>query len=271
MIGLKAFIFIFLTMPLGHAMMIGLNATGRSGMIAGAVFMALLGLALLIWTRYLKSSTTQSLLGALAGIFLWTGAVEYGLKFGAEALGIPVENGTLGEYRIMKHTWSFIVLVSIYLLFQESVRCNFFVWLRQKLGLMRGKAVEGKVSNYGPRTAFEMITLLWFFYVLLLIAYDETLFGVKSLFTYSIFLGSFAATGYLLVKLVRIRDMGYAIRYAIPTVIILWNNVEILAKWNVFTEPWITMDPAIMSIIGVAFVLASFTVYNALRAKEIKS
>ena len=80
-----------------------------------------------------------------------------------------------------------LVMVFMYLVFQESVRCNFIYFLRRKLRLMRGAVATGKISNYGPRTAFEYVMITWTFYVLLMITYDEQLFGPESWLTYLIF------------------------------------------------------------------------------------
>jgi hypothetical protein len=41
------------------------------------------------------------------------------------------------------------------------------------------------------------------------------------------------------MNLLRIRSFDYAIRYAIPTVVIFWNVVEILGRWNFLKEIWI--------------------------------
>lgn len=63
--------------------------------------------------------------------------------------------------------------------------------------------------------------------------------------------------------------MGRAIRYAIPTAIIFWNAVEILAKWKIFTEPWITLNVPIMSSIFVAFIITFYLIYKDRKKTEI--
>jgi hypothetical protein len=175
MVGLRAFVLIFLLMPLGHALMIAMNRFLGDYLSLGVVVVFLAGVVLLFATRLTPSEAWQTFLGILAGILLWTGAVEYGLIFGAQELGVGELHGTNGEYRIMKHTWGFALLVCLYLLFHEGVRCTFFVWLRTKLRLVQGSAVSGRVGNYGPRAMFESVAILWFFYVLLLLLYDESL------------------------------------------------------------------------------------------------
>lgn len=255
MTGLKAFFLIFLMMPLGHALMVVMNRSLGEQVGWGAFGLFILGVALLATTRWTRSTAWQSFLGAFAGVLLWTGAVEYGLLYAATVLGIGEVNGTAGEYRLMMHTWSFLVLLLLYLVVHESVRCNLFIWLRRKFRLTSKVHITGTVTNYGPRTAFEMASILWFFYVLLLLLYDENLVGVHHPLTYATLVLSLAGGMYLFYKLIRIKDMGLAIRYAIPTVIVIWNVVEITAKWGLYEEPWIVLEPSIMAVICVSFVI----------------
>ena len=262
--GVLAFLMIFFLMPIGHAVMILMNNLIPDHLVLGASIVFFLGIGLLVLTRFSASASWQSFFGAIAGVLLWTGGVEYGFLYGAVSLGIEKVDGTAGEYRLLMHTWSLLVLLLLYLIVHEGVRCNLFIWLRRKLHLNRNPIVSGKVGNYGPRTAFEMASILWFFYVLFLVLYDENLFGKQHFATYACLVLSLGGGMYLFYKLIRIKDLGYAIRYAIPTVIVLWNVVEILAKWNVFQEPWITLNVPIMLSITVATVAGFYFVLRDL-------
>lgn len=262
--GLLAFIVIFMLMPIGHALMVVMNNLLGDHLALGATIVFLLGFGLLIITRLTASSSWQSLLGALSGVLMWTGGVEYGFLYAAHDLSIEAVDGTAGEYRLLMHTWSLLLLLMFYLVVHEGVRCNLFVWLRRKLHLNRDPIVSGKVGNYGPRTAFEMVSILWFFYVLLLLLYDEKLIGKQHFLTYATLFLSLAGGGYLFYKLLRIKDLGHAIRYAIPTVIILWNIVEILGKWGFYEEPWLTLDiPIVLSVTG-AFLVGMYFILRDL-------
>ena len=60
----------------------------------------------------------------------------------------------------------------------------------------------------------------------------------------------------------RIKKLGFAIRYAIPTVIIFWNFVEILGRWNIFKEIWVHplqywFEMLLVTIIFIALVIIS--------------
>lgn len=266
--GIKATLFFFFLMGIGHALMMVINRVDerygfeKSFMFWSAVILTVSGIILIFITKFNKTDTWQSMNGALGGVLFWTGAIEYGLIFGSQKLGITSLHGTAPEYRLMKFTWPFILGIFLYLLFHEDIRCNFIAFLRRKFSLMKGPTSEGRIRNYGPRTAFEMILVLWTFYVLLLLAYDENIFGVHHPVTYLIFVLSLGCGIYLIYKLLKIKEMGKAIRYSIPTAIIFWNTVEILAKWKVFKEPWLTLNLPIMSSIFAAFLITFYLIYK---------
>jgi len=117
--------------------------------------------------------------------------------------------------------------------------CKFFNWFQQKLKIRKAIKLQPVSHNYTMTTMMELIALLWTFYLVLLFAYDSNFFGDRHPVTYIIAFGSMLWSGYLFIKLMRITKMGYAIRYAIPTVIIFWNFVEILGRWNIFKEIWV--------------------------------
>ncbi|MCK4340859.1 MAG: hypothetical protein KAY37_03955 [Phycisphaerae bacterium] len=234
----------------------GLDQTLRMLPISPFLLVALtvltaLGLGLLVVSRRVHNDALQSVIGVFAGLLIWTGAVEYGLMIASRSLGVAKAVkvhadqliGVYGEYVLLKHSWGLLVVVLIYLLFLESNRCNVFLWLRRKLALMRGAVATGRVDNFAPRTAFQYIMIIWTFYVLLLWAYDPTAFGPDGVFTHIIFFCSFGTAGFLLLRLYRQKTMGPAIRYAIGVAIVGWIPIEIAAKWGLFREPWLILNP----------------------------
>ncbi len=269
MTALKAFVVFFLMQPLGHAYMIVAEKLGPEWEVGAAIVAALIGIVPIIWSRFVKNATTQTVLGMFSGFFLWTAFVEYGFKFGAHQLGIPPSpNGTAGEYRMLEHTWGLVLMLIIYLMFHKGVRCDAMVWLRKTLKLVDGNLVEGRVGNYAPRVAFETFSATWTYYVILLLLYDESIFGVHSLVTRIAFVLFLGGGAYLLYKNFQFREFGAALRYAIPTVITFWSGIEILAKWGVFREPWITLNPAVMIPIAIAFAFAIYLVVRDLKIRR---
>ena len=54
--------------------------------------------------------------------------------------------------------------------------------------------------------------------------------------------------------------IGHAIRYAIPTVVIFWNFVEILGRWNFFKEFWIHPFEYTFELLLILIILIGLTV-----------
>jgi hypothetical protein len=229
-------------------------------------------LLLLFGSRFVKHNALQTLIGIFAGLFTWF-AVELGLAMAARQLGVAkrfdiydgILIGTRGEFVLMKYAWVFLVPVLFYLLFQESVRCNMFLFLRRKLRLMRGPVAAGRIDNYAPRVAFFFCSAVWFFYALLLLAYDERIFGAGSWFTSLIFFVCFSCTGYLFYRLVKQKSFGANLRYAIGTALVFWTDIEILEKWGTLEGPWLTYRPITVVVFAAALLLGGFLVVREAR------
>ncbi|HJK97545.1 MAG TPA: hypothetical protein RMF84_10005 [Polyangiaceae bacterium LLY-WYZ-14_1] len=229
---------------------------------------------LLIWaTAAFRSDTVQSILGIFGGNLVWTGGIEYGLTIAARTLGVGkavgVQDGELvaifGEYVLLKHTWGALALVMAYLLFLESSRCPVFLWWRRNVPSMRGPIATGRITNYGPRSAFQYSTTVWAFYLLLLWAYDEHLFGVYSLVTKGILFGSVAGSIYCVWRLHHQNGWGPAVRYAIAAMIVVWTPIEIFAKWGVLNEPWLLLEPTTAVIFFGGLGLGTYALLRAQR------
>lgn len=233
------------------------------------------GLLLIEITIFQKSEISQTIIGVFSGLLLWTG-VEYSLIIASRIFGIAKDirvidgkiTGVYGEYQLLKHTWGILLLLFFFLLYSENSRCNFFVFFKKNLKLTRGPVISGKIDNYGPRVSFFFATITWFFYVVLLLAYDKDIFGVYSWFTYSVFFISFAFTGFLFLKLIKQPTKAKMIRYAIPTALVLWNDIEILAKWNIFKEPWLILSPENFVIFLGGLIIGSILIIKELRKER---
>ncbi len=263
--GMLSFIFILLIMPIGHAFMMLTEKYASGYLVEAAVALTLIGVAMVVATRWLDDEAWQTFWGILGGTLIWTGGAEYGFLFGARRLHVAPVGQTAGEYMMMEYTAGILLGVVLYLLYQESVRCTLALWLRRKLHLMRGPVAAGPVHNYGPRAAFEAVSILWFFYVLMLIAYD---LGDFSWATYLLFILSIGGGIYMLYRLYHQRGWGMALRYAFPTVIVVWMGVEILGRWHVFTEPWIVLNVPFMVSVVLAFVFMAYLLTDYLRHRD---
>jgi len=244
-IGMLAFVLVLFTMPVGHAVMILTQLIlGETYQYVGAVLLGLLGFGALLASLKKKSETTRTFLGLFAGICLWTGFVEFSFVFYASHLGIPpvIENGevvTKPEYLLIPSTIGILISIMFYFFLNGQTRCGFFLWFRRLFRLKIPFTPNTQTKNYAIVTAMETIFVLWAFYIVMMIAYDKDILGDRHWFTYVLFAGFLVWSIYLILRLIKYVKVGAAIRYAIPTVVIFWNCVELLGRWNFYREFWI--------------------------------
>jgi len=244
-IGIIAFLIVLFTMPLGHAAMILMEkGFGHDYIYQAAVILGFVGFFLVVWGVVVNKETSSTFLGLFGGLFIWTGWIEfafvyYANRFGVEPLMVNGEVVTKPEYLIMPSSVGFWAVLMMYYFFSSKTGCEFFNWFQRKLKVNNSISHTPKSKNYTMSTVMELVILLWTFYLVLLFAYDNDFFGYQSPVTYTIAFGSLFWSGYLFIKLLKITKLGYAVRYAIPTVIIFWNFIEILGRWDVFKEIWI--------------------------------
>lgn len=228
-------------------------------LVLATLALSAIGGVLLWLTSRVRSDAAQSILGIFGGNLLWTGAVEYGLTIGARSLGVGKALGVVdgqvvaiyGEYVLMKHTWGPLALVMVYVMFLEASRCPLFLWWRRRVPMMRGAVVTGRIDNYGPRSAFQYATTVWAFYLLLLWAYDDRVFGAHGWFTKAILVSSIAGTFYCVRGLHKQVGWGPAVRYAVGAMIVAWTPVEIAGKWGVLRQPWLLLQSeALLTFFG---------------------
>jgi hypothetical protein len=117
-------------------------------------------------------------------------------------------------------------------------------------------------------TFMEITALLWTFYLVLLILYDERFFGDRHLVTYIVAFGSLLWSLYLFLRLIKITKLAYAVRYAIPTVIIFWNFVEILGRWDIFKEIWIEPQQYWLEMLITLLVFIALTVISLFERRK---
>jgi hypothetical protein len=261
MTGIKAFLAVLLVMPLAHACTIIALKLSHEGQLVVTAVCVIVAAILMYITKYIRSSAWDTFCGLIAGTLLWAGLVEIGVKLGAHVINVP-------EQKPVELTLAMIIPLVLYLWFNENIRCNFFISLRKGLHTTRGAIQEIPIDNWGPRTAFKMFTLVWMGHVALFFAYDPDFFGPQSMFCKLFFIACLIGGTYLFYRLTKAEEMGFAFRYAIPTVVVLWSCIETLAKWKILSEPWITLNPAFMALVIVIFVIAIVLIVRAEKAKK---
>ncbi len=267
-VGILAFIVVLLSMPLGHAVMILMESIfGQNHQYTAAILMGILGVYLLLRGIKINKESQSTWLGLFAGLFIWTGWVEFSFVFYAHHLGVQplIENGeivTKPEYLLFPASIGVLLASLLFFFFNKETRCHFFKWFHRNFKIDIGKPTSGKERSFSTITAMETIYITWFFYIVLLLVYDNSFFGDRHWVTYSVFYSSLVWSLYLFIRLLKFKKMASAVRYAIPTVIIFWNAIEILGRWSFFEEIWIKPGEYAleMRLIFTAFIVVTFLV-----------
>ncbi|MDY0083224.1 MAG: hypothetical protein RBR74_08600 [Ignavibacteriaceae bacterium] len=243
--GVFAFLLVLLLMPIGHSLMILNDELLADQKYIGAIVIGLIGIALLIWGIKIKSNpTTATILGFLGAILVWTGWVEFSFMWVAERENVEnlVKGDTIitkREYLVMLSSLGILMTMTFYFLFTRT-NCTFFIWFQKVFGFREDILTQTGYKKPNAVIVFgETIMILWFFYILLLVVYDDQIAGDRHWATLVVAFGSLLWSVYLIFRLLQIMSFDYAIRYAVPTVIIFWNFIEIIGRWGLFKEIWI--------------------------------
>lgn len=109
---------------------------------------------------------------------------------------------------------------------------------------------------------------------MLLLVYDKDIAGDKHIATYIVAFGSLFWSIFLFLKLIKIKKFDYAVRYAVPTVIIFWNFIEVTGRWDMFKEIWVhPSEHWIENSVILLFLLLFLALYikDSLTNKKINS
>ena len=277
-IGILSFLVVLFMMPIGHMVMVLIESLfGHHYQYPAATILGLIGALFLFIGTKSENEDTGTWLGFFAGILIWTGWVEFSFVYFASHLDIAplIENGEIAtkpEYLMMPSSIGIFLATVLYFFFNKDTRCHFFRWFHRHLKLKVGKPSSVRNRTISSITAMETIYITWFFYIVLLLVYDESLFGQYPLATYSIFFISLVWSLYLFIRLIKFKKMAPAVRYAIPTVIIFWNAVEILGRWNFFEEIWVKPQHFITEMILIVFafiIVTTLSIYIPNKSEEI--
>lgn len=277
-IGILAFLIVLFTMPIGHAVMIIMEKIfGYEYVFLVAFILGIIGVILLIFGVKNNNETKATFYGIFSGLLIWTGWIEFAFVYIAQKYDISplIENGeivTKPEYLIMPSSIGFLAVIIIYYLLNDKTRCKFFTWW-QKLFKINRESIVGvhKAKSFALVSAMEIIMILWTFYMVLLLVYDKTILGDRHPVTYIVAFGSLLWSLYLFLKLIKIKKLAYALRYSIPTVIIFWNFIEILGRWDIFKEIWIEPGKYWIEMLSILFVFVLLFGISLLERKKLNN
>jgi len=263
LIGAMAFLVVLFTQPIGHSVMILTEKFfGAEYKYLIATLLGLVG-AVCVYIGAVKKTDEVSAtwLGYFGGTFLWSFWAEFSYVFYGEHLGVqPLLKAdgsvaTLPEYLIMPSSLGVLMCLFVYFFLNKDTRCNFFRWFHRNLHMGMGKPAPGKNRNFALITAAETIVIIWFFYIALLLIYDNRIIGEGTVMAKVAFYGFMIWSIFLLSRLARYSRMTSALRYAIATAIITWNCVEMGTRFNYFTEFWIHPTDYIWEVLVVLLAL----------------
>jgi hypothetical protein len=273
LVGLFAFLIVFVVQGLGHTLMVGMEAIfGEEYVLQIAFGEGLVG-AILLWIgmRH-EGEVAGTWYGFWAGTLLWGGWVEFAFVWNANMLGVPDlmdthapgEIATKAEYLVMMSSVGVCLATLVPLMLNRETKCNMFVWMQRNLGMRTGKPSRGYERNFAYITALETIFVTWVCYLFLLFIYDENILGDRHPVTYGIFFLNTIWAFYLLSRLLQMWKVTTAVRYSIPTAIIAYNSYEISGRWNLYADIWVHPERfgPILGVLAVALGIAAFLAFR---------
>jgi hypothetical protein len=281
-VGIIAFVTVIMAQPLGHTLFVLMKDVMGSPDEASFTVSFLCGLIgfVLVWVGLRKQETAATWLGFVGGILIWTGWFEYTWEFFAHLLNVqPILNSDTGALvmspglQIIQASGILMFAVTVLLYFNRDTRCTAFKWLHRNAHMNPGKAGAAKDRDYARITALETIFVIWFIYVVNLTLYDERILGIEHPVTYGVFFGFLVWAIYLNTRLIKYARMAPAVRYAIPTTIITWLDIEVLSRWGILKEFWLMPGEYAleMGLVVAAFVIAGIAIYLTPERGEEKS
>lgn len=234
----------FSAIPVGHSLVILLKAINDPWLAAGINITIGLSGFVIIWLGIRRQELQASVYGFIGAHFVFVGFFEFGFALFSKLLNIEaVLDPKTGEVllspglQIVESTIIFIIPLFLLLFLDASVRCNMIVWLRKRLKINPGPAAaNGKPRQFAKIAANETLFIILIVYAISLLTLDPRILGPTHILSMLIYTGFLIWPIYLMFRIIRIRKQGAAFRYAIPTGILLWSWVEMLASMNLITE-----------------------------------
>jgi hypothetical protein len=269
--GLLGLIMVWCSMALGHSLVVLQTAITGGFSVIDSLICLLLGILgfLAVWTGMKQPETQGTVLGYIGGTLIWCGPFEWTWRYSAHILEIePVlDEGMMilsGELLMIQATTFIVICMLLFFGANKDTRCRMFMWFHRNLGMKPGKMTPGYKRQHARNTAIETVFLIWTIYLFAIWINDPRGIHYASPTAMAI-TAVFVVWGiYLINKLTKIRGLGAALRYAIPTGSIMWLPIEAFARWGLYPEVWIkpVQYPLIMSSVLIVFAIGLTTIYR---------
>lgn len=278
LIGGLSFMIVLFSMPIGHAIMILMQHFLEGSSLYKAAFaMGGVGLIITIWGVFVNGDAKQTMMGLIGGLLFWTGWVEfvyvyYATRFGVDRLIVDGVEKSKPEYLIMPSSFGFLIMFLLLYVFSIKSGCDFFNYIQKHFFKGTKLKVELKPITHHVSiiTFMELNVMMWACYLILLFCYDSEFIGDDSWFTSTLAWGCLIGSIFMFNRLIRINVWGYAIRYAIATVIVLWTFVEVMARLKMYKEIWLHPLEYKTSMIVLALAFISVLVFYIMKSKKRK-
>jgi len=272
--GLFGLTMVLLGLAVGHtAVVLQRHLTGGISLLDSIVSMVIGSAGIvLLWIGLKKSENQATILGYLAGSMIWVGIFEWTWEYFGHWLelepimddGMPI----LMPGLLMIQSTSLLVIVLLFFLgSNKDTRCRMFMWFHRNLKLRPGRMTPGYRRQHARTTAIETVFLIWFIYLCAIVINDPRLIRYDSVAAMIITVGFVVWGMYLVNKLLKVRGLGAAFRYAIPTAHILWLPIEAFSRWGLYPEIWVkpVQYAGTMTIVFIVFVTGAITMFSTER------
>lgn len=277
--GLLSLLMVFSALALGHTtVVLQWYLTGGHSLIDTVISMSLgcVGVVL-VWKGLKQPENQATIMGYLGGNLIWIGFFEWTWHYFGTWLNLaPVMDKGFEilapGLQMIQATTLLVVVLLIFFGSNKDTRCRMFMWFHRNLKIRPGRMTPGYQRQFSRITAIETVFLIWFIYLCAITINDPRLIRYDSTAAVVITV-SFVFWGlYLVNKLLKIRTLGAAFRYAIPTGNILWLPIEGFARWQLYPEIWVkpVQYPVAMSLIGVFFLTTAGMVFLTRRGGDAR-
>jgi hypothetical protein len=269
--GLLGLVTVFCGLALGHSeVVLQSHVLGEISTVDTVMCMGLAALGVLIvWKGLNKPESQATLMGYLGGNLIWLGAFEWTWRYFSHWLqlqpvmdrGIPIITGGL---LMIQATTLLVIVLLVFLGANKDTRCRMFMWFHRNLKLRPGRMTAGYQRQHARTAAMETVFLIWFIYLCAITINDPRLIRYDSTAAMVCTVGFLVWGLYLAAKLTKIRGLGPALRYAIPTGNILWLPIEGFSRWGLYPEVWVKpfQYSALMTLVLLLFVAAGVIVFR---------
>jgi hypothetical protein len=269
--GIFSLFIVFFGLALGHTIVVSQHQiTGGMSVVDTLIsmFIGATGFTL-VWIGLKRPENQATLLGYLGGNLIWIGVFEWTWLYFSHWLAIePVlDRGMMilsPELLLIQATSLIVITILIFLGANKDTRCRMFMWFHRNFRLRPGKLTPGYKRQHARTAAIETVFLIWTIYLFAIVINDPRLIRYDSVAAMIITVGFVIWGVYLANKLFRIRGLGAAFRYAIPTGNILWLPIEGFSRWGLYPEVWVLPKQyaGLMFAVLIIFLLGVVSMYR---------